>query len=149
MLRLFVLNCLLLVTCNDHQLLDNFFYKQPRETRLERMRNYSLADQYKIYRYGHDKLEPPALQLATPIAEKGSSAIPFLLQQLRSDKDELAVRDILYLLREMMSMNTFDARKDPILMQTLSDRVRELKNQNIQYSSRLFLEEIKNTPERP
>ena len=41
------------------------------------MRSASLEDQYKIFRYGMDKREPPASWLAEPIAARGSSAIPF------------------------------------------------------------------------
>jgi hypothetical protein len=149
MLRLLALSCLIFATCQDQRLEKTFFFKQPRETRLERMRHYSLEDQYRIYRFGHDKIEPPALELAIPIAEKGPQVTPFLLERLRSDKSDLAVRDILYLLQEMLSMKTFDARNNPALMQILNDRVPGIKNEDVQYASRLMLEQIKNTPERP
>ncbi len=113
------------------------------------MRQYSVEDQYKIYRFGHDKIEPPALYLAAPIAEKGAAVIPFLTEQLKADKDELAVRDILYLLERMQWLKAFDARKDASLMQLLDARVQAIKNKNIQYSSRDMLEHIKNFPQLP
>ena len=149
MLRLFVLSCMLIATSNNHQLEKDFFFKQPRESRLERMRQYSVEDQYKIYRFGHDKIEPPALYLAAPIAEKGAAVIPFLTEQMKSDKDDLAVRDILFLLEEMQWRKTFDARKDASLMQLLDTRVPGIKNKNVQYSSRDMLEHIKKAPELP
>lgn len=149
MLRLFVLGCMLIVASNNHQLEKDFFFKQPRETRLERMRQYSVENQYKIYRYGHDKIEPPALYLAAPIAEKGAAVIPFLTEQLKSEKDDLAVRDVLYLLERMQWMKTYDVRKDTSLMQLLDTRVSAIKNKNVEYSSRDTLEHIKNAPEFP
>src|SRR6266446_3549865 len=67
---------LLVVGCEDRDLEQKFF-SQPAATRLERMRQYSLADQYKIFRYGNDKREPPAMSLADAIAERGAAAVPF------------------------------------------------------------------------
>ena len=53
-------------------------------TRIDRFRQYSLVDQYKIFRYGVEAVEPPLMGLADPIAERGASAVPFLLNQLTS-----------------------------------------------------------------
>jgi hypothetical protein len=146
MIRLFVLSFILIAAANDHKLERDFFFRQPRETRLERMRRYSVEDQYKIYRFGHDKIEPPALFLAEPIAERGVAVIPFLVEQLKIDKEDLAVRDILYLLQRMQWMKTFDARKDPSLMKMLDDRVSAIKSKYLQNSSQDTLRRIKNAP---
>jgi hypothetical protein len=148
MTKLFLLSCALLFSCNN-QKFENHFFQGPRETRLQRMRQYSLLEQYKIYRFGHDTIEPPALELAAPIIEKGGAAIPFLTKQLESDKDDLAVRDILFLLRGMMWRQTYDVTKNPTLIQILDRRVQEIKNANVQYSSRTMLDNIKGNPERP
>lgn len=144
--KLFTVFCLLLATCDAQQFKKDFFRKTPPADRLETMRQYSLEDQYKIYRYGHDKIEPPALILARPIAERGKAAVPFLIEQLKSDKNDLAVRDILYLLERMLDMKTFDARTDTGLMKLLDDRVVAIKKQNVEYSSRDTLEYIRNNP---
>lgn len=142
-----LLICALLITCNAQQLEKDFFRKHPRTARLESMRHYGLEDQYKIYRYGQDKIEPPEFDLAEPIAERGKAAIPFLTEQLRSDKDDLTVRDILYVLEQMLQMKTFDLRQDASLMEILQSRVLAIKNQNVQHSSREILAEIKNAPQ--
>jgi len=146
MMRLLLLICSLLVISSnrtdDHRLEKDFFFKHPRETRLQRLKQYSLEDQYKIYRYGHDKIEPPVLELADPIAQKGKAAVPFLKHKLESEQEDLAVRDILYLLEQMLWMNTFDARQDEALMQALKARVAQIKNENVKFSSRDMLEFI-------
>jgi hypothetical protein len=57
--------------------------------------------------------------------------------------------DILYLFEEMQWMKTFDARQDASLMQVLDTRVQAIKNKNVQYSSRISLDHVKNAPELP
>ena len=63
-------------------------------TRIDRVRQYSLEDQYRIFRYGNDVVEPPLLGLAEPIAERGATAIPFLQKQLNAEPDDTTVRDL-------------------------------------------------------
>ena len=42
------LSCFVFFKCDDHRL-EKVFFDQPPETRIERLRKYSLADQYKIF----------------------------------------------------------------------------------------------------
>lgn len=83
----------LLLGCENHDLEKNFF-KQPLANRVERLRSYPLADQYKIFRYGNDRKEPALMDLADPIAERGATAVPFLVDKLNSESADIAVRDI-------------------------------------------------------
>lgn len=153
MTRLLLLICTTLITCNNQpgnqRLEKGFFFKHPRATRLQRLGQYPLEEQYQIYRYGHDRIEPPDLELAEPIAQKGQAVVPFLKEKLGSDKDDLAVRDILYLFEQMLWMNTFDVRQDASLMQTLKSRVANIKDDTIKYSSRDMLEFIENAQRAP
>jgi hypothetical protein len=64
--------CFLALGCESHDTEKNFF-KQPLANRVERLRQYSLVDQYKIFRYGNDMREPPFMDLAIPIAERGAT----------------------------------------------------------------------------
>jgi hypothetical protein len=77
------LSCFIVAGCRNHQV-EHSFFDRPPEDRLERLRGYSLAEQYKIFRYGHDVKEPPVMELAGPIAERGASAVPFLVDQLNA-----------------------------------------------------------------
>jgi hypothetical protein len=149
MIKVMAAMCLLLLACNDHKLERDFFSKHPLGTRLERIKHYSLPDQYKIYRYAHDKLEPPLLDMADPIAEKGATTIPFLTEQLKTDKDDLAVRDIVYLVEKMRRMKTFDARTDPALIQLLKSRILSMKPSRVQYSSREAFEYLTDSSPEP
>ena len=141
--------CLFLLACNHHKLERDFFSNHPLDTRIERIRQYSLPDQYRIYRYAHDKIEPPLLDMADPIAEKGANAIPFLKEQLKIDKDDLAVRDIVYVLEKMRRLKTFDARTDPALIQLLKSRIFSMKPSGVQYSSRETFEYLTDASSEP
>jgi hypothetical protein len=91
---LLALTCLIAAGCNDHKLEKSFFEK-PAVDRVQRLRRYSLDEQYRIFRYGMDAREPPAMGLADPIAERGAEAVPFLIKKLNADADDITVRDIL------------------------------------------------------
>jgi hypothetical protein len=140
--KLLALTMLLLITCSD-QLEKNFFSKYSRQERIARLRQYSLEDQYKIFRYGTDKMQPRDWTLADPIAERGASVIPFLTAQLNSNADDLTVYDVLIILWEMDRLKTFQPVRDTTLMHFLEDRVPKIKNPDLQYRSRSLLDDVK------
>jgi hypothetical protein len=142
MLRLIAFTLVFLVTCGD-QLERDFFSKYPPATRVASLRQYSLDDQYRIFRYGIDKVNPEAWTLADPIAEKGNSVMPFLTGKLNAAPDDVTVHDILIILWRMHSLNTFDVRQDMTVMHFLEVRVPKIKNSSLQYRSRMLLEYIK------
>jgi len=135
--------CLLVLGCESHDLEENFF-KQPLANRVERLRQYPLADQYKIFRYGND-FEPPLMDLADPIAERGATAVPFLLDQLNSKPDDITVRDILLIFGTMASSKSYDVKSDAALMTTLASRVSGMKDQGWQVVCLKMLQRIKDS----
>src|SRR5262245_59301707 len=86
---------LVTLACRDQYPMEHNFLAGPMDTEIERMRHYFLEDQYKIFRYGNDRIEPPDSQLARPIAERGVEAIPFIMKQIDSDPSDIALRDTL------------------------------------------------------
>jgi len=112
----------------DGPSLEKDFFKQPFETRVERLRGYPLADQYRIFRYGNDKIEPPLIDLATPIAERGSVAVLFLVEQLKGTPDDVTVRDVLLTFDRMALMKSYDVAGDAELMATLRAKVAGIKD---------------------
>ncbi len=99
----------------------------PAATRIDRVRQYSLEDQYRIFRYGNDVVEPPLLDLAKPIAERGAAAVPFLLKQLDGESDDATVRDVLFIFQEMTFSKNYDVKDDKLLMATLDRKVAAMK----------------------
>lgn len=140
--KLLAFTLLLLITCSD-QLERDFFSKYARANRIAGLRQYSLEDQYKIFRYGNDKMQPRDWTLADPIAERGASVIPFLTAKLNSSADDFTVYDILIILWEMDRLKTFQPTRGTTLMHFLEDRVPKIKNPELQYRSRSLLDDVK------
>jgi hypothetical protein len=132
---------LFLITGSD-QMEKKFFSTNPPDTWVAQLRQYSLEDQYKIFRYGIHKVRSQAWSLANPIAEKGIAVMPFLTAKLNS-ADDLTVYDILVILWQMNYLKAFEARQDTTLMHLLEDRVPKIKNPDLQYMSRVLLDDIK------
>lgn len=122
-----IVGCLIAPGCKRDDLEQNFFDKPPT-SRLDRMRQCSLEDQYKIFRYGNDRIEPPIMELADPIAEKGALAIPFLRAQLSSAKDDQTIRDILLIFEAMAHSRAYDVKLDEVLMRELGEKVGQMKD---------------------
>jgi hypothetical protein len=127
--RVVVLGCsVVLFGCANHKLEREFFFKNPAATRVDRLRQYSLEDQYRLFRYGNDKIEPPLMGLARPIAERGKTVIPFLLEKLDQNRDDLTVRDIILIFDTMAAIKSYNVKSDSLLMETLHSRVSAMKN---------------------
>lgn len=148
MIKLFIPIWAALISCGaaTTQLENDFFFKHPRSDRVERMRQYSLDDQYKIFRYGNDKIEPPVSKLAIPLAERGADIVPFLLEKLKSDTDDLAVKDILLVFRTMQHLKSYDIRANLEVMGALQSRISTMRDRDRQALCREQLEEIKDAP---
>ena len=112
------------------QHLERSFFNGPVTDRVGRLRQFSLPDQYKIFRYGNDHIEPPAMELALPIAERGESAVRFLTDQLTTSADDLTVRDILLIFERMDAIGSYKVHADPQLMKLLSLRISKMKDED-------------------
>lgn len=125
-----VLSCscvLMLCGCGNYRFERHVVFDGPAATRIDRVRQYSLEEQYKIFRYGNDVVEPPLMELAKPIAERGAAAVPFLLRQLSDESDDTTVRDVLLIFQEMSFSKTYDVKNDKVVMATLETKVSEMK----------------------
>ena len=72
--------------------------------------------------------EPPAYELADPIAERGKLAAPFLLEQVHGTPDDITIRDVLLILEAMARLKTYDVQRDTVLMKTLSLKVSTMRD---------------------
>jgi hypothetical protein len=141
----FMVVCVLLPflgRCGGHDL-EKAFFPGPSANRVERLREYSLPDQYKIFRYGNDQREPPAMELALPIAERGCAAVPFLTDQLKGSKDDVEVRDILLIFERMDSAGSYRVHADASLMKLLDSKVSAMKDQDWRATCTKMLQRIK------
>lgn len=118
--------------CMSHRFERKVVFDGPPATRIARLRRYSLQEQYKIFRYGNDYVEPPIMDLADPIAERGAAAIPFLLYQLRVENNDTALRDTLLILERMTVSKSYDVKSHPALLSTLDARIAGMKDKGWQ-----------------
>jgi hypothetical protein len=123
-----VVGCLLLVACAGHKFEKSFISQVPARDRIDRLRQYSLEDQYRIYRYGNDCIEPPLMDLAEPIAERGATAVPFLLAKLDPKADDMSIRDVLVIFHMMAYLKAYNVKSDTLVMGTLRARVSTMKD---------------------
>lgn len=56
------------------------FFRGEIPTRLERLENYSLEDQWRIFLYGNQVVHPPVKGLALPVARQGRIALEYILE---------------------------------------------------------------------
>jgi hypothetical protein len=127
MLLTLTIACFVAAGCPNHHLERDFFDKPPGD-RVERLRQYMLADQYKIFRYGNDEIEPPDMELAEPIAERGAEAVPFLMDQLNANVDGIAVRDILLVFETMAYSGRYNVKANSGLMKVLTSKVSGMRD---------------------
>jgi hypothetical protein len=119
------------------------FFRRPLADRMTRLRQYSLEDQYKIFRYGMDNKEPPFMDFANPIAERGAKAVPFLLNQLNSHTDDITTRDLLLIFETMAHSKSYEVRSDVALMTTLVSKVSAMKDKEWQESCSKSIQRIR------
>jgi len=100
-------------------------------------------DAVEIFRYGHDVMHPPLMNLAKPIAERGAMAVPFLLDQLNSQPDDITILGILLIFKTMASSKSCDLKSDAALMSTLASKVSGMKDKEWQTICLKRLQRIK------
>jgi len=140
------LGCIVLLGCSAHKFERNVIFGGPPGTRVERVRQYSLGDQFKIFRYGVESVEPPLMGLADPIAERGVSAVPFLLNQLNSNPDDAITEDVLLIFERMAFSKSYDVKSDAPLMATLEARIFAVKDDEWRKICSKQFERIRHAP---
>jgi hypothetical protein len=125
------------------QNLERDFFDRPAGDRVERLRTMLLEDQYKIFRYGLDRIEPPVMGLALPIAERGAAAVPFLMDQLKNSHDDITVRDILLVFEMMQASGSYKVSTDGSVMDLMSVKTSGMKDKEWQTICLKQLQRIK------
>lgn len=106
---------------------DDFFW-MPNSERSAIFEKYDFESQYQVYIYGCQVIEPPALGLADELAKQGASIVKPLESKLNAASDDLTIRDIAYVFREMNDLRTYDVLHDEQLMDKLLLKASGMKN---------------------
>jgi len=98
------------------------YFQLSMASQIAEFKNHSIDEQYELYIYGNQVVHPPAIYLARPFAEQGSSIVPLLSAKLRATEKETTIRDIAAVFSEVSKLKLYDFSKDPELMQLLDQR---------------------------
>ncbi len=120
----------------------NEFFLMPAEQRDAEFQKYDIETQYKIYICGQQR-EPPMLELASPFAQEGGRIVPLLKMKLESTDNDLRIRDIVRLFREMNDLGTYNVAGDKSLMEELRSKVSGMKDPDWQKVTEKMLLEIR------
>lgn len=102
---------------------ENFLALSPSR-RTEEAQNYSIDKQIDMHLCAM-RQEPPDLELAYNIADRGEEAVPVLLLKLRGTKNEIDQEHLIYALEVMSDKGHLRGRKDVISV--ISDVVETMK----------------------
>lgn len=87
---------------------DQMFFDADLSTRMRTMETYPLERQWELYLFGHQKLHPPDLALAGPIAKQGKAAADYILGRLSTTKNDLDHVSALWVFELMRRRGYFD-----------------------------------------
>jgi len=111
-------------TCDE---LADTYFRKPLQKRIDDFTSNTLAEQYNIYICGNQYREPPTLYLADPFASEGARAAAFLRERLAKARDDLTIRDIVIVFREMKRQHSYDVAGDEQLKQSRRESHRPVR----------------------
>lgn len=118
------------------------FFRLPIKERMTHFSLYEAHDQLRIFICGNQTLHPPAIYLSGAFAQQGEVAVPVLKEGLAEAQDDLTIRDILLVFREMQRRRTYDVAGDPDLVQLISSKAASVKDPDWRRVSTRYRDEI-------
>lgn len=113
MMLVFFLMLLILRGCEQRPQECRDVIDVPREQGYAKFRSYPLEKQLEVYLCAMH-VEPPDTGLADEIAERGDSAIPTVMQKLKTAEREIDQEDLIYLFEVMSDRGLLRGRKELI-----------------------------------
>jgi hypothetical protein len=103
------------------------FFRKPLAAQEKEFSRYDFDDQFRIYLAGQRR-EPPYVHLADSLAREGSAVAEPLRLKLVNATDDLTIRDILAVFREMTTLQTHEVKKDKQVMDALRGTVLRIQD---------------------
>jgi hypothetical protein len=126
----------------DSRWIPTFFRKIPLIERPEKFQTYSIEEQYSIFICGNQRWHPPELDLAASFALNGKAGVDFLKVKLSHAKDDLTIRDIILVFREMCRQKSYNVKADNELMGLITDSVAKIKDNDWKQVTQQWVEDI-------
>jgi len=139
MMLVFLLMCLTLRGCEQRPQECRDVVDVPREQGYTKFRSYPLEKQLDVYLCAMH-VEPPDLGLADLIAEQENSAIPTVVEKLKTAEREIDQDNLIYLLEVMSDRGLLRGRKDVIA--DISEVIDNMKIRQVKQRSEERLKKI-------
>jgi hypothetical protein len=134
-----LLICALGLSCSGVSKECSDFFSQPVEQAEAKFRTYPIEKQFDLFSCGM-RMEPQVLWPAADLADRGDPAIPFLLDRLKKESDELSQDDIIFVFELMSSKGYLDNK--PFVIDELTQIVSKMKNPSVKNLSQEKLRRI-------
>ena len=120
-----------IISCNGKSVESKFFYEETnRVSRISKLESLPLVEQYKIFKYGNQKIHPAQKSLAGPIAKQGKSALDYVLQQIRNSENDLDFRDSMIIFREIEKKGYYQVCKDQRAIQEIRENENKIQHKD-------------------
>lgn len=110
------------------ELVESFFYGRSVSDRINDFAKHPVEKQFAIFVCGNQVIHPPPLYLVTPLANNGGGLVDLLIGELLEARDDLIIRDIVFIVSEMSRLRTYEARRNVRLMSIMEMRVKGMRN---------------------
>ena len=100
----------------------------PKEQRDAEFLKQDFDTQYKLYIYGSQQIEPPAIDLAYTMAKQGAKIVEPLRAKLEATHDDRTITDILFVFTAMSALESYDVAGNKPLMQELLEKSGAIKD---------------------
>jgi hypothetical protein len=104
---------------------------------------YDVGKQYAIFICGNQYVHPPMMYLAELLAKEGGKVVAFLKMKLLAVKDDLTVRDLIFVFAEMNRLKTYNVAADHELMNLIVERLEGMKDPDWKQIAGQMVDEIK------
>jgi hypothetical protein len=111
-----------------NQFVEEFYRKNiSTSDQINQFKNYTIEEQYELYKFGNQVVHPPAIYLASVFAQQGAVIVPYIKGVLVTEEDEVSIRDIVLIFSELAQIKLYDFSKDSELMKLLTQKVYNMK----------------------
>lgn len=111
-------------------------------SRMHRFEAMPVESQYQAYICGNQKVHPPAVYLAAPLAAHGQLAVEYLINKLKDAADDLTIRDIAAVFAEMSRSGTYSVGKNKRVTDLLRLKISGMKSPGWQQATLEMLRDI-------
>jgi hypothetical protein len=112
-LSMLLVSCSLCLGCRWQHSECQEFLDMPTQQQQSEFATYSLEKQLDVYLCAM-KVHPPYSSLANDIAERGDSAVPLIIEKMKTVKSDMDQFNLIYLLEVMSGRGTLRGRKDVV-----------------------------------